>query len=57
VGLDAPRLRAALSEALEISPQREKVKHVAKHEEPDSDQGRGRFDFVSLLVFSYAFSR
>ncbi len=37
-GLDAPRLRAALSEALEISPQREKVKHVAKHEEPDADQ-------------------
>jgi len=37
-GLDAPRLRAALSDALEISPQREKVKHVAKHEEPDADQ-------------------
>src|ERR1044072_940645 len=35
-GLDAPRLRAAISEALEISPQREKVKHVAKHEEPDT---------------------
>jgi diadenylate cyclase len=36
-GLDAPRLRAAISEALEISPQREKLKHVAKHEEPDAD--------------------
>ncbi len=37
-GLDAPRLRAAISEALEISPQRERVKHVAKREEPDADQ-------------------
>jgi diadenylate cyclase len=36
-GLDAPRLRAAISEALEVSPQREKVKHVAKREEPDAD--------------------
>jgi diadenylate cyclase len=36
-GLDAPRLRAAISDALEISPQREKRKHVAKHEEPDAD--------------------
>jgi diadenylate cyclase len=36
-GLDAPRLRAAISDALQISPQREKLKHVAKHEEPDAD--------------------
>jgi diadenylate cyclase len=36
-GLDAPRLRVAISDALQISPQREKLKHVAKHEEPDAD--------------------
>jgi diadenylate cyclase len=36
-GLDAPRLRAAISDALQISPQREKLKHVATHEEPDAD--------------------
>ena len=36
-GLDAPKLRVAISEALEVSPQRERVKHVAKHDEADAD--------------------
>ena len=36
-GLDAPKLRVAISEALEISPQRERVKHVAKHDEAEAD--------------------
>jgi diadenylate cyclase len=36
-GLDAPRLRAAISEALEVSPKREKAKQLEKHDEPDSD--------------------
>jgi diadenylate cyclase len=36
-GLDAPKLRVAISEALEVSPQRERVKHLAKHDEPDAD--------------------
>jgi diadenylate cyclase len=36
-GLDAPKLRVAISEALELSPQRERVKHVAKHDDPDAE--------------------
>jgi diadenylate cyclase len=36
-GLDAPRLRAAISEALEVSPKREKAKQMEKRDEPDSD--------------------
>jgi diadenylate cyclase len=36
-GLDAPRLRAAISEALEVSPRREKAKQLEKHDEPDND--------------------
>ena len=36
-GLDAPKLRSAISEALEISPKREKVKHQEKPGEPDAD--------------------
>jgi diadenylate cyclase len=36
-GLDAPKLRVAISEALEVSPQRERVKHIAKHGEADAD--------------------
>ena len=36
-GLDAPRLRAAISEALEVSPKREKAKQLEKHDEPDSE--------------------
>jgi diadenylate cyclase len=36
-GLDAPRLRAAISEALEVSPKREKAKQMEKQDEPDSD--------------------
>jgi diadenylate cyclase len=36
-GLDAPKLRVAISKALEVSPQREKVKNLAKHGEPDAD--------------------
>lgn len=36
-GLDAPRLRAAISEALEISPKREKAKQMEKPGEPDSE--------------------
>ena len=38
-GLDAPKLRLAISEALEISPQRERIKHLAKHgEETDTEE-------------------
>jgi len=38
-GLDAPKLRLAISEALEVSPQRERVKHLAKHgEEADPEE-------------------
>src|SRR6476469_2504345 len=36
-GLDAPRLRAAISEALEISTKREKLKHQEKPGDPDTD--------------------
>jgi diadenylate cyclase len=36
-GLDAPKLRAAISEALEISRKREKLKHQEKPGEPDAD--------------------
>lgn len=36
-GLDAPKLRAAISEALEISPKREKLKHQEKPGEPDAE--------------------
>ena len=36
-GLDAPKLRVAISEALEVSPQRERVKRIAKHGEADAD--------------------
>src|SRR5882672_1661650 len=36
-GLDAPKLRAAISEALEVSPKREKAKQVEKRDQPDSD--------------------
>jgi len=36
-GLDAPRLRAAISEALQVSPQRERVKHLAQPGEPEAD--------------------
>ena len=36
-GLDAPRLRAAISEALEVSAKREKAKQVEKRDQPDSD--------------------
>jgi diadenylate cyclase len=36
-GLDAPKLRAAISEALEVSPKREKAKQMEKRDEPDSD--------------------
>lgn len=36
-GLDAPRLRAAISKALEISPKREKAKHLEKLDEPESE--------------------
>jgi len=36
-GLDAPRLRAAISEALDVSPKREKAKQMEKRDEPDSD--------------------
>ena len=36
-GLDAPRLRAAISEALEVSPKREKAKQMEKRDEPDND--------------------
>ena len=36
-GLDAPRLRAAISQALDISPQREKVKHSEKQNEAETE--------------------
>jgi diadenylate cyclase len=36
-GLDAPRLRAAISQALEVVPQREKVKHKEPQTESDAD--------------------
>ena len=36
-GLDARKLKAAISEALEVSPKREKVKHQEKPGEPDAD--------------------
>lgn len=36
-GLDAPKLRAAISQALEISPKREKAKQMEKPGEPDSE--------------------
>jgi diadenylate cyclase len=36
-GLDAPKLRVAISEALQVSPQRERVKHLAQPGEPDGD--------------------
>jgi diadenylate cyclase len=36
-GLDAPKLRIAISEALEISPQREKAKALENQVEPDSE--------------------
>jgi diadenylate cyclase len=36
-GLDAPRLRAAISQALEVVPKREKVKHQENQTESDAD--------------------
>jgi len=36
-GLDAPKLRVAISEALQVSPQRERVKHLAQPGEPEAD--------------------
>ena len=36
-GLDAPKLRAAISQALEVSPKREKAKQQQKHGEPDGE--------------------
>ena len=36
-GLDAPKLRAAISEALQVSPKRDKLKHPEKPGEPDAD--------------------
>jgi diadenylate cyclase len=36
-GLDAPKLRAAISLALEVSPKREKLKQQEQHGEPDGD--------------------
>lgn len=36
-GLDAPKLRVAISQALEVSPKREKAKQPQKLEEPDSE--------------------
>jgi diadenylate cyclase len=36
-GLDAPRLRAAISQALEIQPKRERAKQLEKHDEPEAD--------------------
>lgn len=36
-GLDAPKLRAAISEALEVSPKREKLKQPENREEPDEE--------------------
>jgi diadenylate cyclase len=36
-GLDAPRLRAAISQALEVQPKRERAKQLEKHDEPEAD--------------------
>jgi diadenylate cyclase len=36
-GLDAPKLRIAIAEALEVSPQREKAKALENQAEPDSE--------------------
>ena len=36
-GLDAPKLRAAISQALEVSPKREKVKSPEQQSESDAD--------------------
>jgi diadenylate cyclase len=36
-GLDAPRLRAAISNALEVSSKREKVKHQGNQSESDAE--------------------
>ncbi len=36
-GLDATRLRVAISQALEVSPKREKAKQIEKPGEPDTD--------------------
>jgi diadenylate cyclase len=36
-GLDAPKLRAAISQALEVSPKREKVKHQGTKSESDAE--------------------
>jgi diadenylate cyclase len=36
-GLDGPKLQAAISQALEIVPRREKVKQIEKPAEPDAD--------------------
>jgi diadenylate cyclase len=36
-GLDAPKLRAAISQALEVSPKREKAKPQRPHDEPDAE--------------------
>jgi diadenylate cyclase len=36
-GLDAPKLRAAISQALEVTPKREKVKHPEKQSESDAE--------------------
>jgi diadenylate cyclase len=36
-GLDAPKLRVAISEALEVQPIREKAKPLEKRDEPDAD--------------------
>jgi len=36
-GLDAPKLRAAISQALEVSPKREKVKHPEQQSDSDAD--------------------
>ena len=36
-GLDAPKLRAAISQALEVSPKREKVKHPEQQSESDAE--------------------
>jgi len=36
-GLDAPRLRAAISQALEVQPRRERAKQLKKHDEPEAD--------------------
>jgi hypothetical protein len=36
-GLDAPKLRAAISQALEVTPKRSKAKHLEKPGEPDPE--------------------